>query len=747
MKGTYDKLVLVVIDGWNNKMVDYLGFNTLADALPIINEKSTKNKLKSIDSDTAVYLNLHLDNSTSTSAITKTMLVGNLPGLIEIPRQMYFNSSQVEYTNGHHKSQVIKLDEDNLLYRNHLANKGQAITVGTPVVQKSLRELFNKTIEMNSLSQITRLINENSKSYDFSEENISDNQSKISILMINYKVEASKSSDRIKKRFEEINMDLKKIISDLDQDTILAVTGNKAFYNKAKSKYNKDVIRREDLQNDETEIELDDKTKVKSVNMNVDGENVYFKNPYTGLFLYTKRKSKANYDFSLDESKELFKICPNPKEGNRINKVKAPRTVDKYGAKERPTSEDALVFFQFFNKFEIDGGTANPDTTHVLNLTSTFASLLGLSIPYSNIGSIIPHSYIFDMHDHCTSFYRNLALKYYNNLKQVIDYREKYYHGHKYFEHVTSEDLTESEKAEAQIIDNVRQDMKNVQEILETYNKHLKTEQALIKHLDHKSKFLTPVSGKQRMLEEGIIDKNKSEGTKQTEVDTSKKTEQAGVSSVDDKNNKTLLSENIKIVNETTPKLIELGGDQKKIDEKFKVPEKPNSQDLLDLKDYLLKCEKTTKNMFDHINLLSATIKEKQTGVDVSRFEIATGLLFLLLIILSIRVLAFIFDQEQNYKKLPTTAKQERIEQEQRSKQNRFLYVASNPQLILFAVATLFAFIFIRIYPFISCLIFSSVIAYKILEMIVKVVSQTKNINQHVNKKRKVISLACFIIG
>lgn len=74
----------------------------------------------------------------------------------------------------------------------------------------------------------------------------------------------------------------------------------------------------------------------------------------------------------------------------------------------------------------------NGDPAHVLNLTATISSLLGLSIPYSNMGSIIPNAYIFESQEYCTSFYYNLVLKYYSNLEQVLEYRENYFDDHTY---------------------------------------------------------------------------------------------------------------------------------------------------------------------------------------------------------------------------------------------------------------------------------------------------------------------------
>lgn len=99
IEGTYDKLILVVVDGWNSMNAEYLNHTTMADALPVIYERTAKNKLKGSDEGIAVYLDLLLDNTTSPSAITKTMLTGNLPGLIDIPKQMYFNNT-VRLENG-----------------------------------------------------------------------------------------------------------------------------------------------------------------------------------------------------------------------------------------------------------------------------------------------------------------------------------------------------------------------------------------------------------------------------------------------------------------------------------------------------------------------------------------------------------------------------------------------------------------------------------------------------------------------
>jgi hypothetical protein len=76
---------------------EYLNYTSVADVLPVINEKMTKHKLKSTDDGTALYMDLYLNNNTSPQAIYKTMLTGNLPGLIEIPKQMYFNNTEIKF--------------------------------------------------------------------------------------------------------------------------------------------------------------------------------------------------------------------------------------------------------------------------------------------------------------------------------------------------------------------------------------------------------------------------------------------------------------------------------------------------------------------------------------------------------------------------------------------------------------------------------------------------------------------------
>ena len=59
----------------------------------------------------------------------------------------------------------------------------------------------------------------------------------------------------------------------------------------------------------------------------------------------------------------------------------------------------------------------------------------------------------------------------------------------------------------------------------------------------------------------------------------------------------------------------------------------------------------------------------------------------LTLIILGFRVVAFIFDKQVNYKKLPTDVKEEIRQYEEASKKSeRQLFIASTPLMMVFAV-------------------------------------------------------------
>lgn len=112
----------------------------------------------------------------------------------------------------------------------------------------------------------------------------------------------------------------------------------------------------------------------------------------------------------------------------------------------------------------------------------------------------------------------------------------------------------------------------------------------------------------------------------------------------------------------------------------------PTSSSKSALKNYLVRCEKTAKRIFDLMNELTSSIKHEQEDVKVFHFEVASALLLLTIIILGFRVVAFIFDKQVNYKKLPTNVKEEIRQYEEASKKSeRQLFIASNPLMMVFA--------------------------------------------------------------
>ena len=173
----------------------------------------------------------------------------------------------------------------------------------------------------------------------------------------------------------------------------------------------------------------------------------------------------------------------------------------------------------------------------------------------------------------------------------------------------------------------------------------------------------------------------------------------------------------------------------------------PNQDQKRQLRDYLQKCENAINKIYKYINYISASIKQNQEEVNTTYFEIATALLFLVILILGFRVVAFIFDNTQNYKKLPMEAKQERIEEESRQAHSRNLYVASNLQLVIFALLSLCSFAIVKMFPFVSCIVFSAIIFYMIFTAILKVFKEGKKLGDSVNSKRIIISFNSAIVG
>ena len=435
-------------------------------------------------------------------------MVGNVPGLIEIPRQMYFNSSQIEYNNGHTSSPTIKLDEDNLLYRNIDAGKGRAIAVGKNIVQKGLRDLFNETYTLETSIDEFNLIKKGEENpYGIVDKHIS-------ILLVNYEVNVQKGEEDVKRRFEDINLKLNKIMKDLDDKTVLVVTGNKATKktdntNLGSLNFKDRVKQRND---DDTEIE-GDTNKVEDIQKEAEAKaepiEVKEEDIATGLFIYSKRKPVAVYDYENAEEKELYALCPNPKANNRLKNKNKPKTGDKYGTPEKPDNTTADgVFLQFFNTFSTLGGSKDPDHNHILNVTSTLSNLLGLSIPYSNIGSIIPHSFLFENHKYCSTFYKSMLIKYTNNLKQIREYRERYYHSHVARNHIMAEDDDLDRKNE---IKNFEDRISEIEKILKGYEKSLQVEKNLHEFYVQGKEKVEVKEGKERNLEDTEVEKAKAE--------------------------------------------------------------------------------------------------------------------------------------------------------------------------------------------------------------------------------------------
>jgi hypothetical protein len=183
-------------------MADYLGADNITDVLPFLTDKFDQQKeMKELD-ETTLYLDINLDISTSPSAIAKTTLVGNLPGLIEIPKQYYFNSTdQVEFNSNSKVRTSVKLNEDDLLERIKKGKKGKTVAIGKAVVQKNLREKFD---EIHPEMPIDKLLTYVSENPDLGNRDEGDME-EIALLMVNYKVKVGQTKDQIRQRYKEIS--------------------------------------------------------------------------------------------------------------------------------------------------------------------------------------------------------------------------------------------------------------------------------------------------------------------------------------------------------------------------------------------------------------------------------------------------------------------------------------------------------------------------------------------------------------
>lgn len=120
--------------------------------------------------------------------------------------------------------------------------------------------------------------------------------------MLNMNVGVVSTAEAVKKQFEDINEVIKSIMTNMDQNSVLVVTGNKAFdLSRKNSKTRENPTHAELIDGIEDEV--------------VTPQGL---NPHTGLFMYSKRPSRYIYDYR--EKEDLNYICPSPTHGNRIKK-------------------------------------------------------------------------------------------------------------------------------------------------------------------------------------------------------------------------------------------------------------------------------------------------------------------------------------------------------------------------------------------------------------------------------------------
>ena len=141
MEAKYNKLVLVIIEGWNSINSEYLEYSSIADPLPVFRDLSGKNKLNE-NKGTTLFMKMDLGNKTSSSVFLKTIMTGNFPGLIDIPKQMYFNNSLSEEKSVLHSN---TMDQDNFLLRVQDFGPGKSVLIGKSIHDEGLKNLFNVT--------------------------------------------------------------------------------------------------------------------------------------------------------------------------------------------------------------------------------------------------------------------------------------------------------------------------------------------------------------------------------------------------------------------------------------------------------------------------------------------------------------------------------------------------------------------------------------------------------------------------
>lgn len=187
-------------------MAKYLDKNHTHELIPSIEQTYNRLKKYEVHDETVLYLNLNLDNTTSPSVVLKTMLTGNIPGLIEIPKRLYFNNSEDFSDSEGSKYDYSKLDlsEDNLLHVNANSNNGLAFSIGK-IVQKSVRDMFNNTEYFwKRIPDVFELLNFKDE-FNRDEADTENFTNKVSLIVGSFDTPVRKSQEYLKTHFEFIN--------------------------------------------------------------------------------------------------------------------------------------------------------------------------------------------------------------------------------------------------------------------------------------------------------------------------------------------------------------------------------------------------------------------------------------------------------------------------------------------------------------------------------------------------------------
>jgi hypothetical protein len=219
------------------------------------------------------------------------------------------------------------MDQDNLLIQNHHAKKGKAVVIGKPIMEEGLKKLFNITDTAARDKNANFLVQHNFKEYLQNKD--------VSILMLNMNIGVTIDLKSVLKNLEDINTVIKEIIEGMDDKTILAVTGNKAFNLKKE-----DIKLRRKFTHNDIVIGVNDEIEQD------EGD------PYTGLFFYSKRPTKYVYNYQKDD--DLKQICPNPMKSNRIrraNKVDFSENDDSKSKKNNNINSGSS-YLKFLNTFK-----------------------------------------------------------------------------------------------------------------------------------------------------------------------------------------------------------------------------------------------------------------------------------------------------------------------------------------------------------------------------------------------------------